>query len=174
MKAEYINPFLKSVTRIIEETTSEKPVMGKVFLRDSYPYTTEEVAIFVGITGFLSGQLVISLPHQCACEIAAMMLMEEKVYELDEFAQSAIAEMGNMITANATIGLAEAGYDCNITPPSVITGKKMEISSPSKIRTVVIPLTLGGSKIEVNLSLIETAALVTDSKVVEFAPKTNR
>ena len=137
--------------------------MGKVFLRDGYPYTTDEVAIFVGITGFLSGQLVISLPMACACSIAALMLMEEKVYELDEYAQSAIAEMGNMITANATIGLSEIGCICNITPPSVITGSKMEISSPQKIRTVVIPLTLGDSKIEVNISLIETAELATGS-----------
>jgi chemotaxis protein CheX len=168
MKAEYLNPFIKSVTRIIEETTSEKPAMGKVFLRDGYPYTTKDVAIFVGITGYLSGQLVISLPMECALSIAAAMLMEEKIFELDEFAQSAIAEMANMITANATIGLSDAGYKCDITPPSVITGTKMEVSSPPKIRTVVIPLKIGVGDIEVNISLIETAVLVSDAKEREF------
>lgn len=157
MKAEFLNPFLKSTAAVIESSVSEAPTRGKVYLRTKYPYTTDNVAILVGITGALSGQLVISMPDTCARGMAAAMLMEENVDNLDEYAQSALAEMANMITANATIGLAEAGYNCDITPPSVITGVQMEISCQEHIKTIVIPLSLSAGSLEVNLSLVETA-----------------
>jgi len=158
MKAEFLNPFVKSVIDIISSTISETPVKGKIFLRDKYPYKTDNVAIIVGIAGRISGQLVLSLNDECARSIAAVMLMEEEVPELDEIAQSALAEMSNMITANATIGLSEVGYTCDITPPSVITGRQMEISCKEEIKTIVIPLELSMGKIDVNISLIENSS----------------
>jgi chemotaxis protein CheX len=157
MKAEFLNPFLRSIVEIIASTISETPQKGKIFLRDKNPYMTQDVAIMVGITGTITGQIVLSLTDRCARGIAAVMLMEEEVPALDEYAQSALAEMANMITANATIGLGDAGYVCDITPPSVITGKQMEISCRQQIKTIVIPLDLSMGHLEVNLSLIESA-----------------
>ena len=159
MKAEFLNPFLKSIVQIIESTLSESPNKGDVFLRDKYPYDSGNVALIVGITGILTGQVIISMADDTAKKVAARMLMEESVDELDEYAQSALGEIANMITANATIGLSDAGYDCDITPPSVITGKGIEISCQVQIRTVVIPLKTSMGDIEVNLGVIETAAL---------------
>jgi len=156
MKAEFLNPFLKSVVDVIGGTISETPRRGKPFLRDKYPYTAQNVTIMVGITGRLTGQLVLSMPETCAKGIAAIMLMEEKVETLDEYAQSALAEMANMITANATIGLGDVGCNCDITPPSVITGKLMEISFRGDIKTIVIPLDISMGHVDVNLSLAET------------------
>lgn len=155
MKVEFLNPFLKSIVDILQATISEAPVKGKIFLREKYPYKTAEVAIIVGITGKVSGQVVISMTMPCAKGIAAMMLMEESVPELDEYAQSALAELANMITANATIGLSEAGYHCDITPPSVITGQKLEISCQEHIKTVVIPMDVSFGAMEINLSMAE-------------------
>ncbi len=156
MKAEFLNPFIKSIVSIIESTVGEAPSKGKIFLRDKYPYKTYDVAIIVGITGALTGQVVITMSVETAKGIAAVMLMEEKIFELDEFAQSALAEMSNMITANATIGLADAGYSTDITPPSVITGRQMEISCQEHIKTIVIPLDMSTGKLEVNLAVSES------------------
>ncbi len=158
MKVEYLNPFIKSVVKIVEESISEKPAMGKVFLRDHLTYESNDVAVVVGVTGHLSGHMVITLSEESAKNIAAAMMMEPKVYAFDEVAQSALAEMSNMIAANATIGLAEAGYTCDITPPHVFTGSGMAITGPPNSRTVVIPLNMGAGTLEVNLTLAETAA----------------
>ena len=157
MKAEYLNPFIKSVVQIVESTVSETPERGKVFLRGKYPFASADVAIVVGITGVLTGQVILYLSMDCAKGIAARMLMEDEVSALDEYAQSALAEMANMITANATIGLADAGFCCDITPPSVITGSRIEISCQEGIQTLVIPLTLSMGNMEVNLSVIESS-----------------
>ena len=169
MKSEYLNPFLKAISKMLEETISEKPVLEKPFLRPGYPYMTETVAIIVGVTGHLSGQVVLSIQEECARGIAAAMLMEDKIYELDEYAQSALAELANMIVANASIGLSDVGYHCDITPPSVFTGTKMEVTNQAKIPTLAIPLQLEKGRIEVNLSLIETRQNTIPQK--ENAPK---
>ncbi len=155
MKAAHLNPFINSTSKIIRDNTGAESEMGKPFLRPKYPYTTESVAIIIGVTGHLSGQVVISIEEECARALAAAMLMEPSLPEFDEYAQSALAELGNMIVANATIGLAEVGCICDITPPSLITGKRMEITNPPKIQTIAVPLVLEKGKIELNLSLIE-------------------
>jgi len=157
MKVEYLNPFVKSVVDILEATVGKKPAKGKVFLRDKYPYKTEDVAILVGMTGMLAGQVVISMGMNCAKGIAAIMLMEENLQELDEYAQSALAEIANMVTANATIGLSEIGCSCDITPPSVVTGQRLEISCQEHVKTIVIPLEMDIGHVDVNISIVETA-----------------
>ena len=118
----------------------------------------------VGITGVLTGQALLSLSEECAKGLAAKMLMEEALFEFDEYAQSALGELANMIAANATIGLSEAGYLCNITPPSVITGKQMEISCQEHIQTIVIPMECGAGGMELNLSMIETSQIAEAGK----------
>jgi chemotaxis protein CheX len=168
MKADFLNPFIKSTSRVVEMIVSEKPEMERVVLRNKNSYTTEEVAIFIGINGMLSGQVVISMPAGCACGIAAAMLMEETVFVLNEFAQSALSELANMIIANATIGLAEAGYSCDITPPTIITGKKMDIALPPQFKTVVITFRISHGRFDVNLSIMETSELTRLRQVKDF------
>lgn len=156
MKAEYLNPFLKSIVSIIQSTIQEEPVKEGVFLREKYPYSAENIVIILGVTGHLKGQVALSLSIEGAKRIAAVMLMEESIPELDEYAQSALAELLNMIAANATMGLEEAGFTCDITPPAVISGEHIEISCAENVPTLVIPYTLSFGKIEANLSLIES------------------
>jgi chemotaxis protein CheX len=170
MKAEFLNPFIVSISKVLTNSISETPKMGKPYLRVKYPYTAGDVVIIIGITGSLTGQCVISLSENCAKGIAAAMMMEERIEDLDEYAQSAIAEMANMIIANATIGLADAGYICDITPPSVITGKNLEVSAPMSISTVVIPLEIGSGEIDMNLSLVETSAIAGSTVDVKRNP----
>ncbi len=47
----------------------------------------------------------------------------------DNLAESAIAEMGNIITGQAAIGLEEQGYVCKLSPPTLISGKGVVIST---------------------------------------------
>lgn len=156
MKAEYLNPFLKSIVMVIESTLEEAPVKEGVFLRESYPYAAENVVVILGVTGHLKGQVSLSLSVECAKKIAARMLMEESVPELDEYAQSALAELLNMIAANATMGLEEGGFTCDITPPAVVSGEHIEISCSGNVPTIVIPFTLSFGKVEANLSIVES------------------
>lgn len=155
MKAEYLNPFVKSIISIIESTVGEAPQKGDIFLRKHYPFHAENIVILLGVTGQLKGQVALSMPIGCAKKIAAVMMMEEEISELDEYAQSALAELLNMIAANATIGLEEAGYVSDITPPAVVIGREIEISCAGDTPTIVIPMALSYGEIEANLSLVD-------------------
>jgi chemotaxis protein CheY-P-specific phosphatase CheC len=73
----------------------------------------------------------------------------------DEMASSAIAELGNMISGHATTLLSEAGYECQITPPTLIRGANVEISTSTP--ALVVPLYTDFGKIEINVALKETA-----------------
>ena len=156
MKVDYLNPFLNSIVQIISSQILETPQRGKIFLRTKYPYKADRVTIIVGITGAIQGQVVLTMSRDTACALAARMIMEDEIPALDEYAQSALSEMANMITANATIALADAGFSCDVTPPSLIVGEDIEITPCDGISTIVIPLVLPQGSLEVNLSLQES------------------
>lgn len=48
--------------------------------------------------------------------------------QYDEVAESAVCEIGNMIGGEASKLLHEEGYKCDITVPSIVKGKEMEIA----------------------------------------------
>ena len=64
------------------------------------------------------------------------------ISELDEISKSAVSEMGNMIMGNASTIFAKKGISIDITPPSLLTGEKIEISN--KISTIVVPVEIEG------------------------------
>lgn len=164
MKTDFLNPFIKSVHNVLNEVIYETPGREKLELRTKYPFVTQDVAIMVGFTGDVVGQVVISMSAECAKGVAAKMMMEEEIEELDEFAKSALGELANMISANATINLGDSGFNSDITPPSVITGKKVAISCPPSIKTLMVPMTVSAGRIELYLSLIENKNLDDEHK----------
>eukprot|EP01156_Anaeramoeba_ignava_P010388 Anaeramoba_ignava/a479589_6.p2 GENE.a479589_6~~a479589_6.p2 ORF type:complete len:157 (+),score=1.84 a479589_6:844-1314(+) len=86
------------------------------------------IATILGITGAFKGQFVIALDEPMALQIASAILMGIPVTEYDEMAESAVCEIGNMIGGEASGLLHENGYICDITVPSIVRGKDMEIS----------------------------------------------
>lgn len=154
MKAEFVNPFLTSVITVMESVVEETPAKGQMYLRKETEYAASEVAIIVGITGMIQGSVVISLSNKCALGMAEKMLMEP-VTELHDDARSCLAECGNMIAANSTIGLNDAGYEVDITPPTVITGNGIRITAQEGCVTLVLPFNLSFGDMEINVSLAE-------------------
>ncbi len=156
MKAVYLNPFVESVVSIMEHMLYETPMRGKAFVRTAVDSTDGDcIAIIIGVTGGLSGQVALVLPKDCAKQIAAKLLREERMHEFDDIARSALGEIANMITAHATIGLSDAGCVCDITPPTVIAGNSVAMKMPENIKTIVIPLQLSMGSIDLNVSLEE-------------------
>jgi chemotaxis protein CheX len=70
----------------------------------------------------------------------------------DQLAASAIAELGNMISGNAMLHLSEAGYVCDITPPTIIQGSNVKISTLA-IPAIVIPMETAQGQLFVTVGL---------------------
>lgn len=151
MKVEYIEPFVQAAFEVIQKLINEQPTRGGLSLRDK-SFTTQQVTIVVGVTGPVEGQALYGMSIVTATKIASAM-SGHQLTSLDEMGVSAIAELGNMITAHAATRLESSGISCNITPPSVLRGMNMEIST--YVPALVMPVFTGLGKVEVNVSLAE-------------------
>lgn len=157
MKVEYIEPFVHAAYEVIEKLTGEQPTRGALSLREK-TFTSQQVTIVVGVTGPVEGQALYGMSIVTATKMASSMIGQQ-LPALDAMATSAIAELGNMITAHATARLASTGMECDITPPSVLRGINVEVST--FIPALVVPVTTGFGKIEINVSLGEVPSIKT-------------
>ena len=150
MKVEYINPFLAGASSVLEMVLGEKPVKEGLSAQPA-SFTSEQCNVVCGVTGQAQGQVIYGMSLVVADKIASHML-GEPIKTFDALAASAIAELGNMISGGAMGHLAEAGYICDITPPALVRGTKVEISTLN-IPAIVIKLrtNLGAMSITVSL-----------------------
>ncbi len=141
MNVEYINPFIEASQSVIKMLCGSESKLGKVYLRNS-PLSVDQVVIMIGIVGKIKGQVCFELSMETAKKVASAMMGGMAVSELDEISKSAVSEMGNMIMGNASTIFAKKGISIDITPPSLLTGEKIEISN--KISTIVVPVDIEG------------------------------
>ena len=113
------------------------------------------MAIIVGVTGKIKGQVTFSISREIACKIASCMMMGMPVKELDEMSKSALAELGNMIMGNTATIFYGKGLQIDITPPSILTGDNMQFST-NGTQTVTVPIILSiGGSINIDVSFME-------------------
>jgi chemotaxis protein CheX len=98
----------------------------KVTPRDTAEKTSHEVVSSLGITGDLHGYLILKIDYSSGMNfvkcISEFMGMEVEETEFGKYHRAAIAEITNQISGRATMLLSKAGFDCMITPPTIITG----------------------------------------------------
>jgi chemotaxis protein CheX len=153
MKAEFVNPFVTSAFQVLQTETRSEVSKGAVSLEDS-PLVSDEVTVLIGVVGRAQGLVMYGMSEKTAKAIVSAMT-GETVAVFDQMAESAIAELGNVITGLASGELERAGYPCKIAPPSVVLGKGTSISTLS-IKRLMIPLQTKLGDITVHVALRET------------------
>jgi len=151
VKAEYINSFIKASTEVLNNFVADKFSVGRPYIRNN-PFPTREIIIILGITGDIKGQAVFSLTEDMAKKIASGMMMGMPVDEIDEMAKSALSELGNMIMGNSATLLFNVGAKIDITPPSLVKGTSIEISSAG-METICVPLVSEMGEIEFDIGI---------------------
>ncbi len=150
MEVVYINPFLAGASSVLEMVLGEMPVRtGLIAQRNSF--TSEQCNVVCGVTGQAHGQVIFGMTLAVADKIASHML-GEPIKTFDALAASAIAELSNMICGSAMSHLSEAGFVCDITPPAIIRGSKVEISTLN-IPAVVISLQTNMGPLSITVGL---------------------
>lgn len=134
MKVEFVNPFVAAMLHVFQKEFGINVMREQLELHQG-PLTGKEVNVIIGVTGQLEGQVIYTFDERVAVKIASALMMEE-VEVLDEIAKSAVAELGNMITGNAAIGLSENGYSSVLTPPTLLTGKELIVTTFNPILKV--------------------------------------
>ncbi|HDP70452.1 MAG TPA: chemotaxis protein CheX [Actinobacteria bacterium] len=152
LKVEFINPFIEAAYEIIEAELGLKVEKGPLSVHTS-SQTSQEVNVLVGVTGKIKGQIIYGMTEKTAKKIASEMI-GQKLPLFDDLAQSAVGELGNMITGTASTKLEQAGYPSALTPPTLICGKSVIISILDAQRLYIV-LTSSLGDIEVSVALRE-------------------
>lgn len=151
MKADYINAFIKASTEVLKQSSNVEFKTGAPYLKSS-PFKADNLLILVGITGEIRGQAVITMTLDMAKYIASNMMMGMPVAEIDEMAKSALSELGNMIMGNAATLLFNTGINIDITPPTLMVGEKLQISS-GDMKTIGVPLKCNAGELTIDVSV---------------------
>lgn len=153
MKVEYVSPFVEAAVKVMTALLQVTPERGTLSARPQV-FTTQQVNIVCGITGDVEGQVIFGMSIVAADRIASKML-GSPVVTFDQLAASAIAELGNMISGNSMTLLHGQGFTCDITPPTIIKGSNVKISTLD-IPALVIPMRLKDiGEFEINVSIKE-------------------
>jgi CheY-specific phosphatase CheX len=89
----------------------------------------------IGFTGKLEGSVAVIVVDKTACYIVGKMLGMEFL-TIDADVKDGFGEMGNMIAGGLKNRLSQTGDACNISVPTTIIGKNLEISFPKDVTTV--------------------------------------
>lgn len=153
MKVEYINPFIKSSVEILNQMVQMNFEVGKPILKP-LPYSANNIVIMIGITGDIKGQAILSFSEVMAMSIISKMMGGVSVTELDDIGKSALSELGNMILGNSATLLFNGGIKIDITPPTLMIGNNLSIST-SEMQVISVPLKAEGNEIELNIFIKE-------------------
>ncbi|MFF2888871.1 MULTISPECIES: chemotaxis protein CheX [unclassified Paenibacillus] len=141
MKAEYINPFLESAKIVIEQLVQIKPATGQLGVKD-IKFVENYIWIQIGLNGQMNGDIVFGLSEQVALKMVSAMMGGYAISEIDEMGRSAISELGNMISGNASTILYNQGVRVDITPPKLI--QSAQSAGFNATQALTIPLIMDG------------------------------
>lgn len=151
MNVNIVNPFISAVTEVMPQLGFQDIKRGNLRLSEQI-IVCKGITAIVGLTKELKGNVAYNMTDQAALKFASTMMMGRAVDSLDDLAQSAISELVNMITANASIQLEKGGIIVDISPPTVIVGN----DCTAKLCTaqyIVIEMIVDGEIVEISIGL---------------------
>jgi chemotaxis protein CheX len=148
MDVRYVNPFLTAVKDVFETMIEVSFSVGKPCLKkDGIP--SHEVSGIIGISGEVTGSVVISLSEKTALQLASALLGDQ-LTELDEDCVDAIGEIANMVAGSAKNAFPVGNTSLSV--PTVVIGKH-EVNYPSSIPIISIPCETSEGKFGVDIAL---------------------
>ena len=119
MDVKYINPFLVAVENVFNTMLELPFTLGKPALKKE-PVPENEISSIIGLSGDVTGCVVINLSRKLALRLASALL-DEEITDIDEDCTDAIGEIANMIAGNAKTDFPSG--NTSISVPSVVIGQ---------------------------------------------------
>lgn len=153
MKVEFANIFIRSAIEVFQKEV-KITLSRQSLVKKSAPVPSLPVSIVLGITGYLRGQVVYSMDENFAYNVAHAMLPNKLPAEIKKFTNSAVSEIANIITGQASIALAGEKMKMDLTPPAVFSGTGILVDFLS-IPTISLRLISEIGVLEINIALAE-------------------
>ncbi len=152
MKAEHANPFITAAVQTFKKELNVDLKRSDLNVKEA-PVPSKDVTIIIGVTGPVKGQVVYSMDNNVAEAITKSMLPGKLPAEQKKLINSAVSEMANIITGQASIILAGDNNVIDITPPAVfLGGVTMDFLS---IQTICMTFISAIGSVEINIALTE-------------------
>jgi chemotaxis protein CheX len=166
MNVKFLNPFVDAAKEVLMAEANLQVTRGSLTLQKS-AMTASDVTVLITLVGQVQGVVLYGMSTSIALNIVSQTMGQEFL-EFDNLAQSGVAELGNVITGRATIKLSNVGYEATISPPTVIEGRGVKISTLDFSR-IVVPLTTETGDIIIHLALRESPPGMRDTNFVPVA-----
>jgi chemotaxis protein CheX len=151
INAEYVNPFLEAASAVFKSILNVDLRRGKLVIKES-PIPSMNVSIIIGITGGVTGEVVYSMEFNMVQKIASILAPGLSEEQLKSEYKDIVGELANMITGNAMNLFATTGKQIEITTPTVVEGKEVQITM-IKQTTLGINLYSPMGQLEMNIAL---------------------
>ena len=138
MNAEFINPFLTSLTNVLSTMANLDLTPGTPKLKKD-DVARGDVSGLIGMIGPQTrGSLSITFDAKLALEVMERML-GEKPAAINEEVTDMVGEITNMVAGGAKRILGEKGYDFSMATPMVVSGANHTISHKSDGPRIIMP-----------------------------------
>ena len=151
INAEYVNPFLEAASAVFKQLLNVDLRRGKLVIKD-VPQPSHDVAIIIGITGAVTGQVVFSMSLEMVGKIAKVLTPGLSDKDIANEWKDIVGEVANMSTGNAMNLFAYSGKRVEMTTPTVIEGESFTITL-IKQTTLGINLYSPFGQLEMNVAL---------------------
>ncbi len=152
MDVKLLNPFIQAAVEVLKTEAEAKTVRGEISLQKS-SMTSDDITVLINLIGDVYGVVMYGM-STITCLNLVSKIMGQEFTEFNSLAQSGIAELGNVISGQATIRFSESGYKSNISTPTVMNGSGVEISTLDFPR-IVVPLETQFGIVTVHIALRE-------------------
>jgi chemotaxis protein CheX len=152
MDVKLLNPFIQAAAEVLKAEVGANVSRGVISLQKS-ALTSDDITVLINLVGDVYGVVMYGMPTSTGLKMVSK-IMGQEFLELNPLAQSGVAELGNVISGQATVRFSEAGYHSNISTPMVVTGNGIEISTLDFAR-IVVPLETQFGVLTVHLALRE-------------------
>lgn len=151
MDAALATPFIKAFFDILPQLGFQQVKRGNLRVSEKMAASLDVISV-VGLSQQVRGNVAYAMSQDTAKRFASVMMMGMPVEQLDEMAQSAIAEASNMLTANAAMTLESQGIKVNISPPTLVMGKGVRVRI-SQVKSLIVEIVTEAGVIDVILGL---------------------
>ena len=136
MRAELINPFIASTVNVFSTMLGCPLTRGTLQLRENGFMPEFEINGIIGLSGSMSGTVIISMQTQVALNATEAML-GSRPPDVNADVIDAVGEIANMVAGAAKSRLES--FNLSLSVPTVIVGKNTRIGFTSKVGPICIP-----------------------------------
>lgn len=152
MDVKLLNPFIQAAVEVLKAEVGAIVSRGDISIQKS-ALTSDDITVLINLIGDVYGVVMYGMSTSTGLNMVSK-IMGQDFAELNPLAQSGVAELGNVISGQATVRFSVAGYHSNISTPMVLTGNGVEISTLDFSR-IVVPLETQFGLLTVHLALRE-------------------